>query len=66
MFSFGNVANAQIETLTDIRGLDITVLSLLGFMTLFLGIYPEAVLDLLHPTIRHLLDISTYTKLITP
>ncbi|MCD6055624.1 MAG: nuoM [Gammaproteobacteria bacterium] len=62
---FGKVANDNVESLTDIRGLDILVFSLLGFMTLFLGIYPQAVLNLLHTTIGHLLDISTYTKLVS-
>jgi NADH-quinone oxidoreductase subunit M len=62
---FGKVANDNVESLTDIRALDILVFSLFGFMTLFLGIYPQAVLSLLHTTIGHLLDISTYTKLVS-
>ena len=61
---FGKVVHDKVAALTDIGGIEMTVLGSLALMTLFIGIYPEALLNLLHASIGHLLDISMPSKLI--
>ena len=59
----GDIVNNSVATLKDIRGPDLIVLSMLGAMVLFLGIYPEPLLQLLHTSVGHILDLSQQTKL---
>ncbi|MFU8797693.1 MAG: complex I subunit 4 family protein [Gammaproteobacteria bacterium] len=60
---FGEIANAQIEEFKDINRLEILIFALLGFMVLFIGLYPNFLLELFHPTIGNLIDLSLKSKL---
>lgn len=60
---FGAVGNAGVESLTDIKGLDKAALFILAFCVIFLGIYPEFLLNIFHASVGHLLDLSLRSKL---
>lgn len=60
---FGAVLNPQVAALTDITGLEKLVLLLLGAAILFLGFYPQPLLNLQHATFAHLLQLSLQSKL---
>ncbi len=61
---FGKVESDDVARLTDIHGNEIIVFSLLAFATLFIGVYPEALLKLLHASIGNILVLAHYTKLL--
>ncbi|MBB72748.1 MAG: NADH-quinone oxidoreductase subunit M [Legionellales bacterium] len=61
---FGEVANDNVAKLKEIEGTEILVLSILAFTVLFLGVYPEPLLQVLHASVGHLLTISHQTKLV--
>lgn len=60
---FGTVRHERVAQLTDVQGAEKLALSLLAFLVLFLGIYPQMVLSVLNVSVQHLLDLSTATKL---
>jgi len=60
---FGEVVHEKVNQLTDIKGFNLAALSLLAFVVLFLGIYPEPLINLFHASVGHLLQISTTPKL---
>jgi NADH-quinone oxidoreductase subunit M len=60
---FGTVVSEKVATLTDIRGLNLIAMSILAFVVLFLGIYPEFLLKLFHSSVGNLLKESLTTKL---
>jgi NADH-quinone oxidoreductase subunit M len=55
---FGPVASEHIEKLPDLNWIELTNYILLAFGVFFLGLYPEPVLNVLHATVGHLLQIS--------
>ncbi len=59
----GEVANDGVASLNDISGPDLIVFSILGFVVILLGVYPEPLLQLLHATVGHILELSQQTKL---
>lgn len=61
---FGDVGNDQVAKLKDISGPDVIVLSILAFLVLFLGVYPEVLLKILHASVGHLLELSHTSKLL--
>ena len=61
---YGKVANTTISHLKDIKMMDMANFSLLTLMILGLGLYPDSLLKILHPTIEHLLTLSLQSKLI--
>ena len=60
---FGGVANDKVAALKDVHGTEWAVLCILSLAILFLGIYPESLLSLLHASVDHLLTISHSSKL---
>ncbi|MEE9452687.1 MAG: NADH-quinone oxidoreductase subunit M [Gammaproteobacteria bacterium] len=60
---FGSVANEKIASLQDIRGFELLAFSLLGFAVLFFGVYPMPILEILHSSVEHLLNLSVMSKL---
>ena len=60
---FGKIANERIAALTDINYFEKVVFILLAFMVLFLGLYPEPMLKLLHPSVDNILRWSLASKL---
>ena len=61
---FGDVANSSIVELTDINYLDRTVFILISAMIIFIGVYPAPLLQLLHTSVAHLLDLSLQSKVV--
>jgi NADH-quinone oxidoreductase subunit M len=55
---FGEITNEQVATFTDITWLDKMNYILLACGVFFLGLYPSAVLNILHVTIGHILLLS--------
>jgi NADH-quinone oxidoreductase subunit M len=60
---FGEMMNPQVAKFQDINKLEIANFALLGFMVLFIGLYPNPLLEVFHPTIGHLIELSLQTKL---
>jgi NADH-quinone oxidoreductase subunit M len=52
---FGTVSNERVEGLVDISGFEILIFSLLAFAVLFVGLYPQWLLAMLHTSVGHLL-----------
>lgn len=61
---YGPATNPKVIALQDITLLEKTTLSLLVFAILYLGLFPKALIDLMHPTLTHLLSISLTTHAI--
>jgi len=55
---FGPVESEHVEAMQDINWIEITNYVLLGIGVLFIGLYPEPILNVLHATVGHLLDQS--------
>ena len=60
---FGKVANSAVASLEDIGWLNCTIFALLAAPLLILGLYPDPLLNFLHPTVGHLLHLSLQSKL---
>jgi NADH-quinone oxidoreductase subunit M len=60
---FGEVTNPEVAKLPDVYGLEKVALVSLALIVIILGIYPQMVLEVLHPSIKHLLELSTISKL---
>jgi NADH-quinone oxidoreductase subunit M len=61
---FGEVNNPAVNQLKEVNWIEKINLSILGFMIIALGVYPNVVLNLFHATTTHLLQLSLATKLI--
>ncbi len=55
---FGPVANEHVAVMQDINWIEKTNYILLAIGVFFVGLYPVPILNILHVTIGHLLDIS--------
>ena len=60
---FGPVANENVAGLKDISGFETSVFVLISIIILYLGLYPEPLLQLFHATVGHLLQLSHVSKL---
>lgn len=60
---FGEMKSTAVAALVDIGWLDRFIFILLTIPLLFIGLYPEPLLNLLHSTVGHLLNLSLQTKL---
>ncbi len=60
---FGDIGNDGVASLVDVSGLDKLALIILAAMVLLIGVYPEVLLRVLHPTIQHVLVLAHATKL---
>lgn len=60
----GEVANEKVQRLQDIHHSEIIVLSILSFFVVFVGVYPQPLLNVFHTSVDHLLHLSHLTKLI--
>jgi len=59
----GPVVNDEVKNLAPLKGTEITVLGLLAALVLLLGVYPQILLQLFHPTISHLLHLAEVSKI---
>jgi NADH-quinone oxidoreductase subunit M len=60
---FGKIVNDKVNELTDITCLEKIVFGILAFAVLALGVYPQILLNVLHPTVSHLLHLSIVHKI---
>ena len=60
---FGEVGNAHVAELTDATPREIVFLTLLAVAVLVMGLWPYPFLDVLHPSVNHLLQQAMTSKL---
>lgn len=60
---YGQVVSDSVAALKDIRGVNTLIFSLLTAAVLWIGLYPNALLNVFHATIGHLLQLSTTSRL---
>lgn len=60
---FGKVVNDKVAALKQAEPIEIFTFGLLALGVLWIGIYPNALLNILHASVDHLLQLSTVTKL---
>jgi NADH-quinone oxidoreductase subunit M len=57
------VANENVAALQDVNGREFLVLGLLAVAVLLLGVWPAPLLDVMRPTVEHLVQQITASKL---
>ncbi|HEY5807547.1 MAG TPA: NADH-quinone oxidoreductase subunit M, partial [Povalibacter sp.] len=60
---FGAVANDDVAALKDLNGREFVVLGVLALAVLLLGLWPAPLLDVMRPTVEHLVQQITVSKL---
>ena len=60
---FGNITNKLVLNFSDIDFNDKLVLSILTFVIILLGVWPAPFIDLIHPSIQHLIQQITQSKI---
>ena len=60
---FGPVANDNVAQLEDLNGREFLVLGVLAVSVLAMGVYPAPLLEKMHGTIEHLVQLITVSKL---
>jgi NADH-quinone oxidoreductase subunit M len=60
---FGPIANSGVASLQELNGREFFVLALLAVSVLALGVWPAPLLDVMRPSIQHLVDQVVATKL---
>ncbi|MGB5210188.1 MAG: NADH-quinone oxidoreductase subunit M [Gammaproteobacteria bacterium] len=60
---YGEVANDNVAALADLNGREFLVLGVLALAVLLLGLWPAPLLEVMGPTIQHLLEQMVQSKL---
>jgi NADH-quinone oxidoreductase subunit M len=60
---FGEVANDNVKALTDINKREFLFLAILAIAVLMLGLWPDPLVKVMHPTIENLLNHITISKI---
>ena len=60
---FGDIANAQVALLHDLNRRERVVLGMVAAVVLLFGIWPAPLLEVMHPSVTHLLDQIAHSKL---
>ena len=60
---FGEVANDNVKALTDINKREFLFLAILAIAVLVLGLWPDPLVNVMHPTIENLLNHITISKI---
>ena len=60
---FGDVANDNVAALEDIGPREFFILAVLAVAVLLLGVWPAPLIDLMEPTLGHLLEHVAQSKL---
>jgi NADH-quinone oxidoreductase subunit M len=60
---FGKVVSDEVANLKPIESAEFIALAILAFFVIFIGVYPQPLLNVFHASIGHLLDLSLVTKL---
>ncbi|MDP3704597.1 MAG: NADH-quinone oxidoreductase subunit M [Legionellaceae bacterium] len=59
---FGVTTNKRVEKLTDLTWFETTAYSLLAFMVIAIGVYPQPMLNYVHQTAIHTLELAAKSK----
>jgi len=60
---FGPIANPGVAALKDIRGVEVAIFTLLTVAVIWIGVYPNVLLNIFHASVEHLLVVSTQSHL---
>ena len=60
---FGEVANENVRTLTDITAREFSILAVLALLVLFMGLYPKPFTDVMHVSVDALLKHVAISKI---
>jgi NADH-quinone oxidoreductase subunit M len=60
---FGPVANEHVAELHDLNGREFLILAVLALAVLALGLWPAPLLEVMQPTVRHLVEQAMASKL---
>ena len=60
---YGPIKNDSVAALKDIRGFDLLVFAVLGITIIVIGVYPAPLLNMMHASVAHLLQLATTTHL---
>lgn len=60
---FGDIANDDVRTLTDINAREFLMLALLAVATLYMGLYPKPFTDVMHNSVTELLRHVALSKI---
>ena len=60
---FGDIANDNVRALTDINKREFLILALLAIAVLTLGLWPDPLVNVMHPTINNLLQHISVSKI---
>lgn len=60
---FGGVANDQVAMLLDVNKREFSILAILAFAVLLLGLWPQPLTHVMEVSIQHVVELATQTKL---
>ena len=60
---FGEAANEKVLALKDMQPRELIVMMILAILVLFFGFYPAPLLELMQPSVEHLIDCNLVSKL---
>jgi NADH-quinone oxidoreductase subunit M len=60
---FGEVANNDVQALSDINRREFWMLASLAVIVLLIGVWPDPLLDVMHASVEHLLTQVSQSKL---
>lgn len=60
---FGDVANDKVAALEDLTMRETIVFIILAFMVMLFGLWPAPLLDIMAPSVQHLIDCNLVSKL---
>jgi NADH-quinone oxidoreductase subunit M len=60
---FGDIANDNVRTLTDINARELTILAVLAALVIFMGVYPKPFTDVMHVSVDALLKHVAISKI---
>jgi NADH-quinone oxidoreductase subunit M len=60
---FGEITNPKVAEMQDLDGREFAILASLAFMVLLFGVWPNPIVEVMHPTIDNLLQHVVVSKL---
>ena len=60
---FGDIANEKVASLSDLNPRELIVLIILAVLVLLFGFYPAPMLEIMQPSVEHLIDCNLVSKL---
>ncbi|MDZ7753756.1 MAG: NADH-quinone oxidoreductase subunit M [Gammaproteobacteria bacterium] len=60
---YGKVANDEVRGLGDLSAREFLILAVLGVVVILFGVWPQPLLEVMHPTVEHLIGHMVESKL---